>query len=314
MRSRVLVTCRQMIACFEEFRPMFDAAGVDVVLADVPGQQLSELELLHVIPGYDAVIAGDDPFTRKVLEAASQLRVLSRWGIGVDAVDMEAAAELGIVVTNTPGVFDDEVADVTIGYLILLARGLHLLDNSVRAGQWRKIEGRSLAGLTLGVVGLGGIGRATARRGRALGMHVIGSDPSPAAAEAAKAEGADIVTYEELLARSDVVVLNCPLTPATHHLVDRTTLALTKPGVLLVNTARGPVVDEAALIEALESGHVAGAGLDVFEIEPLPADSRLRDFENVILGTHNGSNTREAVRRTSELASRNVLTRLGGSR
>jgi D-3-phosphoglycerate dehydrogenase len=314
MTPRILISCRQMLNVYDEFAERLKSAGVEVDLAEFTGQQLSEQDLLAVIHQYDGMIAGDDELTRPVLLAASKLRVISRWGVGLDSVDLAAAAELGITVTNTPGVFDDEVADVTVAYLILLARQLHVIDAAVRAGSWPKIQGRSLAGSTLGVVGLGGIGRATCRRGHALGMIVIGSDPRPAAVEAAGRQGVEVVTFKELLRRSDAVALNCPLTAETRHMFDSAAFERIRPGLLLVNTARGPVVEEAALVQALLDGRVSGAALDVFETEPLPSDSRLRGLDNVILGAHNASNTREAVLRTSSASVDNLLAHLGSRR
>ena len=180
----------------------------------------------------------------------------------------------------------------------------------MRAGGWLKVEGESLRGKVLGVVGLGSIGRALAERGRALGMDVIGSDPAAPARTAAEAVGVRTAPLEDVLADADYLVLCCPLTPQTHHLIDARALSAMKPGAKLVNVARGPIVDEPALVEALRSGRLAGAGLDVFEVEPLPADSPLRGLTQVILGAHNGSNAKEAVERTSRLAVENLFAHL----
>ena len=216
----------------------------------------------------------------------------------------------GITVTNTPGVFADDVANVATCYILMLARGLHRVDAAVRAGTWLKVEGESLRGKVLGVVGLGSIGLALAERARALGMEVAGCDPAAQARAAAEAAGVRATTLDDVLATADYLALCCPLTPQTHHLIDARALAAMKPGARLVNVARGPIVDEPALVDALRSGHLAGAGLDVFETEPLPADSPLRDLPQVILGAHNGSNAREAVERTSRLAMQNLLAHL----
>lgn len=308
MTLRVLVSCRQMQSCFEEFRSAFDTAHVEPFLPDIRGQQLSADQLAEMISPYHGVIAGDDHFTRSVLERAPVLRVISKWGVGLDAIDQRAARDLGIAVVNTPNAFDDEVADVTICYLIMLARKLHQIDSIVRAGEWRKIEGRSLGGLTLGIVGLGGIGLATARRALAMTMSVVGSDPKPPAA--ASGMGVTVLPFNDVVRLSDAIVFNCPLTDDTRGLLGAAALAEARPGLLVVNTARGPIVDEAALIAALKSGRVAGAALDVFEEEPLAAESPLRSMDEVILGSHNASNTREAVLRTSARAVDNLFRHL----
>lgn len=307
---RVLVTCAQMQSCFDIFRGAFYDAGIEPDLPRLPGQQFSEDELLPVIHQYDGVIAGDDHFSRSVLERADKLRVISKWGVGLDSIDQDAARALGIAVTNTPNMFDDEVADVSIGYLIMLARGLHRVDRAVRSGQWLKIEGRSLAGLTLGVVGLGGIGRATARRAMAMAMTVVGTDPNEKSVAAAGEIGVRVMAFDDLIGASDGIILNCPLTEGTRGLLNQRAFALAGQDLMVVNTARGPVIDEGALVAALSSGQVSGAALDVFEEEPLPLGSPLRDMEQVILGSHNASNTREAVLRTSSAAVDNLLRHL----
>jgi phosphoglycerate dehydrogenase-like enzyme len=307
---KVLITCRQMQNCFEEFRERFESEGLEVIQPEVV-QQPGEQELADLVRGVDGMIAGDDPITATVLEHADRLRVISKWGVGVDGIDVETARARGIAVTRTPDVFGEEVADVAIGYMVMLARQLHRMHASVLENGWLKYEGSSLNGKTLGIVGLGDIGRAVARRGAGFGMTLLGSDiVEPDAATLAL--GLRHVALEELLAGADVVVLCCPLTPETHHLIDAERLGGARRGLLLINVARGPLVDEEALVAALESGQVAAAALDVFEREPLPPASALRRFHNCVFGTHNGSNTREAVLRASERAFENLLQGLRG--
>lgn len=304
--ERILISCVQLQNSLAEHRARLDERGATLLTPTVV-QQLSEAELLEIVPDVDGIVAGDDELTRRVMERADRLRIISKWGIGIDAIDLDAARDLGIRVTNTPGVFGDEVADVALGYLILLARRLHVIDREARDGGWAKPVGTSLAGRTLGVVGLGDIGLAVARRGLAIGMRVIGVETDPARAEAAGALGVAVTELATLLAEADAVSLNCPLTPETWHLLDADRIASMRPGAWIVNTARGALIDEKALVTALESGHVSAAALDVFEVEPLPADSPLRAFEQVVLGSHNGSNTAEAVHRTSVKAIDNLI-------
>jgi D-3-phosphoglycerate dehydrogenase len=311
---RVIVTCPPMQRTAEEWLPSLTSRGIAVEIPPVT-QHVSRADLERLLPISDGIIAGDEPLDRALLtSAASRLRVISRWGVGIDNVDLEAARELGIEVRNTPAVFADEVADVAIGYVIMLARRLHSIDAGVRAGEWPKPQGVSLAGRTLGVVGLGSIGRAVAKRGLAIGMTVVGIDPMPQAEATAAQLGVHLLGLDEVFAAADVLSLNLPMSPENRHLVNEARLGAMKPGSFLVNTARGPLVDEAALVEALESGHLAGAALDVFETEPLPAESRLRGLSNVILGSHNASNTIEAVRRVNRLAIDNLLAVLEANR
>jgi len=272
--------------------------GYDLVVPELLAQQFTEDELIEALPGVVGMIAGDDPLSRRVIESASELRVIIRWGIGMDSVDHDAARELGVTVTNTPAVFGDEVADSALTYMLLLARGHHLVDAEVRSGGWPKVEGISLSGESLGIIGFGSIGRAIGRRGRGFGMDVVAVDPY-AAATLAEAEGVRLVPLAELLRHSRFVVLASPLTDETFHVIDAAALELMRSDAFLVNVGRGPLVDEPALVEALRAQRIAGAGLEVFEVEPLPSDSPLRGFPGVILGAHNGSNTRQGVARAS---------------
>ena len=307
--TRVLVTCRQMQNCIEEFRASFDDRGIEIVLPDVV-QQPTEEELIATIGDFDGMIAGDDPLTARVLENTGRMRIISKWGVGTDGIDKDAARKLGIEVTNTPGVFGDEVADVALGYLVMLTRQLHRIDASVREGGWLKHEGRSLSGKAVGIAGFGSIGRAVARRALGFGMQVVAHDVVDAARGPAEAMGVGLVDSDELFRRSDAIVLCCPLTPETHHMVDARTLALLPAGAYFVNVARGPLVDEPALVEALRSGQVQAAALDVFEEEPLPMESPLREFEQCVFGSHNGSNATEGVFRASARAVENLFAGL----
>lgn len=307
--ARVLITCPQMQRTIDRYRVRFHEADIEIVLPDVV-QQLNEEQLIPIIGEYDGMIAGDDYLTERVLQHAKKMKIISKWGVGIDNVDVEAASRIGIKVTNTPGAFGGEVADVTIGYLILLARKLHLTDRIVRDGCWNKIQGTTLAEKTLGVVGLGAIGNRVVRRALAMEMKVLGFDVLPQAVSAAEDLGATGSPLGDLLRNSDFIALCCPLTAENHHMVNTTTIATMKPGVAIVNAARGPLIDEAALAVALDSGHVSGAALEVFEIEPLPLDSPLRGFEQVILGAHNSSNTIEGTLRVNELAIANLFAGL----
>ena len=305
----MLVSCPQLLRDLESFRDRFEARAITLVAPAVT-QQLTEAELLGLVGGIDGMIAGDDQITRAVLEHAPRLRVISKWGIGTDAIDLAAAREFGIRVTNTPGVFSEDVADVVIGYLVLLSRRIHEADREVRAGRWTKPLGVSLSDRVMGVVGLGNIGAAVSRRAIAMRMRVLGTDISGESASLAASIGVQIATLDRLLSVADVVSLNCPLTEITHHLLDARRLDEMKPGAWVINTARGGLIDEMALAERLQSGHIGAAALDVFEVEPLPDTSPLRDLPNVVFGSHNSSNTAEGSRRASYQAIANLFVGL----
>lgn len=303
----VLVTCPPMLGLIDRFIAPAAELGLRLHPAAVT-QTLTVPELVALVPGHDGWIIGDDPATREVFAAgqAGRLRAAVKWGIGTDNVDFAACADLGIPIVNTPGMFGAEVADVATGYVIGLARELFAIDRGVRAGRWPKPAGISLVGRRAGVVGLGDIGRNTAVRLRACGLEVIGYDPG--VPEGAGPEGVARAVWPERVEDLDVLVFTCALTPANRHMLNAEVLARCQPGLRLVNVARGPLIDEAALVAALQAGQVHSAALDVFETEPLPADSPLRGMERCIFGTHNGSNTVDGVIR----ASHEALGRLAG--
>lgn len=310
MTARVLISCVQMQTTLPAHRARLESLGLELVVPRIDGQQLHEAALLEIMPEIDGVIAGDDHFTGRVLEASPRLKILSKWGIGTDSIDKQAAERLGIPVTNTPGMFGDEVADMALGYVLLLGRRQHQIDAGVRGGAWPRVEGESFRDQTALVVGLGSIGRAICTRLQAIGMRVLGHDPVEQAQEAARALGVEAVPLDEGLQVAHWLVLAAPLTPGTSGMLDQRRIALLPRGARVVNVARGQLVQEAALVDALQSGHLGGAGLDVFEVEPLPPSSPLRAMDNVVLGAHNGSNTRQAVERTSAAAVENLLTHL----
>lgn len=295
----ILVTCPPMLRRIDSFRARFEELGWDVAAPDVV-QTLSEEELIALLPDYEGWIIGDDPATRAVFEAgaAGRLRAAVKWGIGVDNVDFAAARDLDLPIVNTPNMFGGEVADLALSYLLALARETFVIDRGIRSGGWPKPAGISLGGRTLGLIGLGDIGRNLARRALACDMKVVVWDPGFQQAPEGL-EGVEIAAWPDRIGEADFLAFTCALTPANRHMLNAETLGSAKQGVRIVNVARGPLIDEVALIDALGSGHVHSAALDVFEVEPLPADSPLRSFERCVFGSHNGSNTIDAVERAS---------------
>lgn len=263
-------------------------AGCEVIHPPKYGP-LTVAELLPQLSGIDAVLAGMDPFNADVLASkeAAQLKIISRWGIGIDAIDLPAAAQQGVVVANTPGLLNEAVADYAMAMLLAMARRIPQGWLSLRAGQWDSEWGPDLGGKTLGLIGCGGIGQAVAKRARGFDMRLLGCDPAPS--PAAQSLGIEFVSMERLLAESDFVSLHSALTPETRGLIGEAQLRVMKPTAMLINTARGAVIDEAALARALHEGWIAGAALDVFVIEPLPAESPLHAVPNLLLTPHQAS-------------------------
>ncbi len=307
--TKVAVTCTHLIRDIDGYRQSFADAGLDLVLPDVPGQELAGDELVAAMDGIVGVVAGDDQFTDEVMAQLPDLKVISKWGIGLDGIDLPRAADRGITVTNTPGMFGHEVAEQGLGYLFALVRGIVDVDREVRAGGWPKPVGRSIGALSAMVLGLGDVGKTLSTKLQALGVTVSGSDPSPAAAEFGATNGIAIGDAATLAQEVDVVMITAPLNNATRGMVDAAFIGAMKPGSWLINVGRGPIVVGSAVADAVESGHLAGAALDVFEIEPL-VDERIRNLPNMILGSHNASNTYEACHRTHERAIANLIDNL----
>lgn len=298
---KIIVTCPPMLGMIDEFIPLAAARGFELVPAKVT-QTLSQDELVELLPQYDGWIIGDDPATRRVFEAgkAGKLKAAVKWGIGVDNVDFAACKDLGIPIVNTPHMFGGEVADVAVGYVIGLARQLFLIDRGIRAGGWPKPAGMSLDGKHVALVGLGDIGRSFARRLTGFDMRIVAYDPGVEGD--AGIVGLERAAWPERIGEADFIVFTCALNARNRHMLNGQVLAEVKPGVCVVNVARGPLIDEASLVDALQSGRVMAAALDVFEQEPLPGNSPLRQQPQCILGSHNGSNTKDAVRRASHEA------------
>jgi D-3-phosphoglycerate dehydrogenase len=264
---------------------MLTEAGFDVRRAPRDVDLFQAENLVSVVKDAEAIIAGSEPYSADTLAKLPKLRVIARMGVGFDAIDVPAADKHRIVVATTPGVNHHAVAEHTIAMLMAVARGFPARDQYVRKGTWLRFSTPRVMGRTLGLVGLGRIGQATAIRGRGLGMRVIAYDPFPNKDFAAE-HGIELTTLDDLLARSDFVSLHLPMSRENRHLINAASLAKMKPGAVLINTARGPLVDEQALYEALKSGRLAGAGLDVFEVEPLPTTSPLLEFNNVLFSGH----------------------------
>lgn len=298
---KILVTCPPMLRMIDSFRELFAQYGAEITTPDVV-QTLSVEELKQLVPQHDGWIIGDDPATREVFTAgkAGQLKAAVKWGIGVDNVDFAACKDLGIPIVNTPNMFGGEVADVAVGYVIALARETFEIDRGVRAGNWPKPRGISLSGKTVALVGFGDIGRNTARRLLAADMKIVAYDPF--AQPSPELPAVEMATWPERIEEADFIVMNCALTDSSRHMLNADVLAKAKTGVRVVNVGRGPLIDEKALENALQSGKVYSAALDVFEIEPLPMSSPMRIHPRCVFGSHNASNTSDAVARTSQIA------------
>jgi len=275
------------------------------------GKPLAEKEILPLLEGVDGWIAGLDFITEDVIrQAPASLKVISRYGVGVERVDLHAAVQHGIVVTNTPGVNADAVADLAMGLLLSVARRIPSLDRQVKAGGWPRTTGVELSGKTLGILGLGAIGKGVARRAQGFSMKVAAYDPWMDRGYAER-NGIQPMTLDDILLCADVLSLHLPLNGQTANILDAERIGRLKPGVILINTARGGLMDEAALLAQLEAGRIGGLGLDAFAMEP-PGENPLFRFENVVVTPHAGAHTFEAALNMAMLSVENAIAVLSG--
>lgn len=310
-RKQVLVTPRSFSESSKGAADL-QRAGFELTFAK-PARPLLEDELLIWLRNqrFDAVLAGLDDYTQKVLEAAApRLKIVARYGVGVDAVDLEIAERLGIIVTNTPGVNSVAVAELAVAMMLALSRALLPNDRNIRDEKWKKVSGTELSGKTVGLIGLGAVGFEVVKRTVAFGMKVIAYDPIPNP-DAASFYGVEYVGLEDVFRQSDFVSLHAPAGSDTKGLVNRKTLSAMKPTAYLINTARGEFIVEEDLFEALSKGIIAGAGLDAFVREPL-SKSPLFGLDNVLLSPHVGGTTLESSERMGECAAGDIIRVLNG--
>ncbi len=307
----VLFTAPYMIPFLDRFRPVLESYGIGLIVPEVQ-ERVDEDVLLEYAGQFDGAICGDDRYTARVIEACQpRLKVISKWGTGIDSIDAEACSRYGIKIGRTPNAFTTPVADTVLGYMLTFVRRLPWMDRAMKSGTWDKIPGMALSECVLGVVGVGTIGKVVTRRARGFGMQVLGNDIVEIDHVFITETGIQMTDLHSLLSKSDFVSINCDLNPTSQHLMNADTFALMKPNAVLINTARGPIVEEKALIEALQAKRLAGCALDVFEVEPLPLDSPLMKMDNVMLAPHNANSSPAAWERVHWNTIKNLLDGLG---
>ncbi len=311
MKFTVLFTAPYMIPFVERFKPVFAKYNIALIVPDVR-ERMEEEDLLKYAGQFDGAICGDDRYTARVIEAcAPRLKVISKWGTGIDSLDASACLSHSVAIGRTPNAFTTPVADTVLGYMLAFARRQPWMDAEMKRGKWEKIPGKSLSECTLGVIGVGNIGKAVTRRAKVFGMKVYGNDIVDIDHVFITETGIEMTSLHFLLSNSDFVSINCDLNPTSHHLMNADTFALMKPTAVLINAARGPIVEEGALVEALQSKRLAGAALDVFEVEPLPLDSPLMKMDNVMLAPHNSNSSPAAWERVHWNTIKNLVEGLG---
>jgi D-3-phosphoglycerate dehydrogenase / 2-oxoglutarate reductase len=300
-----------MMPSIDRFTGILRRYGCETIVPEV-NERLSEEEILQYAGQFDGVICGDDRFSAKVLDAClPRLKTISKWGTGIDSLDKDYGVKVGVPIRNTLNAFTLPVSDTVMGLILSFARGIPWMDRDVKKGLWSKYLGRSLSECTLGVIGVGNIGKAVIRRARGFGMKIIGNDIISIEPDFIVENNIKMVSLKELLGQADFITLNCDLNPTSFHLINQESILWIKQGAVLINTARGPLVEESALIEGLGSGRLSGAGFDVFEEEPLSKDSPLLKFDNVLLSAHNSNASPAAWERVHCNTIHNLLSDLG---
>jgi D-3-phosphoglycerate dehydrogenase len=306
----ILLSAPYMMPYIERFSPVFKHYGCDVIVAQVH-ERLSESEILNYAGSFDGTICGDDRYTAEVIrKCAPRLKVISKWGTGIDSIDKNCADELGIGVFRTTNAFTIPVSDSVMGYILSFARQQPWLDKEMKSGAWEKIPGRSLNECALGVIGVGYIGKEVLRKASSFKMRLLATDLVQPPQEFIDQYNVEMVSLNQLLSESDFISVNCDLNPTSFHLMNDQTFKAVKNGAVIINTARGPIIEEPALVRALQDGHLGGAALDVFEVEPLPLDSPLLKMPNVMLAPHNSNSSPAAWEKVHWNTIKNLLTGL----
>ncbi|MDO9546563.1 MAG: phosphoglycerate dehydrogenase [Pelolinea sp.] len=306
-RYTILLSAPYMLSYTDRFIPILEQLGFSVIIPDV-NERLSEDEILNYAGAFDGTICGDDRYTSKVIkQCAPRLKVISKWGTGIDSIDKNTADELRIPVFRTTNAFTIPVSDSVLAYILAFARKQPWLDRNVKSGGWEKFPGKSLMESALGVIGVGYIGKEVLRKARAFNMRLLANDIIPIPQDLVDDLEIEVVNLEVLLKQVDFVSINCDLNPTSKHLINAEMLSLMKPTAVIINTARGLIVDERALIESLEGNKIGGAALDVFEIEPLPKTSPLLSMDQVMLAPHNSNSSPKAWEAVHWNTIRNLL-------
>ena len=298
----LLITCTHLIRHLDKYVSLLEKEGITVKAHRPHNQQFNSIEMANLLPGFTFIIAGDDEITEEVINKSksSGLKAIVKWGIGVDNIDKLAAKKNKIPIFNTPNVFGGEVAEQALSLILNLSRGTHIIDSEVRQGNWYKIEGNSIQGKSLGIIGFGSIGQAIALRAKAFGMEINFYDPFIDKENFINEEFTK-VEFQQLCQKSDFIVIACSLNKENKHLINKESLSIMERKPYIINVSRGSLIKEVDLIQAIKDKKIKGAGLDVFETEPLPISSELLTLKNCILGSHNSSNTTESVMRVNDM-------------
>jgi D-3-phosphoglycerate dehydrogenase len=311
-KYRALVTAPPILPKIFNYKNLFDKKSVEIVVPPYEVVEcLYENELVELLKNIDGILCGDDKITENVLKQTKRLKVISKWGTGIDSIDKDAAERLGIKVLRVKDVFSEPVSDTVLAYILLFSRKIIEKNQIVINNKWEKTESHTLKEKSLGIIGVGHIGKVVAQKALALGMKVYGNDIRKISRDYVKNTDIEMVNLNELLTNSDFVTFHCDLNNSSFHLIGEKELKIMKPESVLINTSRGEVIDQSALEDALQNNEISGAALDVFEVEPLPEESILRKMNNVFLSPHNSNGSPQVFNKVDELSIQNLFTGLG---
>ena len=307
-KFKALVTAPPILPKIFDYVDLFNDKSVEIIIPpfDVI-ESLNESQLISLLSEIDGILCGDDQITKNVLESAKRLKVISKWGTGIDSIDKINAEKLGIKVLRVKDVFSEPVSDTVLAYILLFSRKIIEKNNLVKNHEWKKTESYTLKEKSLGIIGLGHIGKTVAKKAYSLGMEVFGYDIREISPNSVRKTGIKMVPLYELLKRSDFVTLHCNLNDASFHLIGTNELKIMKPNSVLINTSRGEVIDQPALEDALQNKKISGAALDVFEVEPLPQKNILREMNNVYLSPHNSNGSPSVFNNVDKLSIQNLF-------
>ena len=311
-KYRALITAPPILPKIMTYKNIFDEHSTEIIIPPFNViESLNEDQLILLLSEIDGILCGDDQITKKVIESARRLKIISKWGTGIDSIDKINAEKNGIKVLRVKDIFSEPVSDTVLAYILLFSRKIIEKNNLVKNHEWEKTESYILKEKSLGIIGLGHIGKIMAKKAHLLGMEVFGYDVRAVSTDYVKSTGIKMVPLHELLERSDFVTLHCDLNDTSFHLIGINELRIMKPESVIINTSRGEVIDQPALEDALKNKQISGAALDVFEVEPLPRGNILRKLDNVLLSPHNSNASPQIFNKVDQASIQNLFDGLG---
>jgi len=311
-KYKVLITAPPILPKIMNYKNIFDENNVEIITPPFKVvESLNEDQLISLLTNINGILCGDDQISEKVLKSAKKLKVISKWGTGIDSIDKNSAEKLDVQVLRVKDIFSEPVSDTVLAYILLFSRNIIEKNNLVQSLKWEKTESYTLKERSLGIIGLGHIGKIIAKKALSLGMEVFGYDILSNSLDSEFRSKINLVDLNDLLKQSDFVTLHTDLNESSYHIINKNTLKFMKPNSVIINTSRGEVINQSDLEVALEKNQILGAALDVFEVEPLPKNSKLRNMKNVLLSPHNSNASPKVFNEVDKQSIKNLFKGLG---